>query len=159
MDLTRAREWPKGRHFEDFRVGDRFEHHWGRTVAESDSLLWSSLTLAFNPLYFNRPYALALDHPDLVVNPYLVFAVVFGLSVEDLSEKGGVFLGVEGLEFLADVHPGDTLTAASEVIAARESQSHPGHGVVTWHTRGFDQGGRVVIDFTRSNLVVRRAAP
>jgi len=156
VDLSRARAWPKGHYFEDFEVGARFEHHWGRTVAESDTLLFTTLTLAYNPLYFNRELARAAGHPDLVVNPMLVFGVVFGLSVEDLSEKGGLFLGLDRLTFHRDVYPGDTLTARSEVVSVRQSESRPDHGVVSWHTEGCDQEGRMVIDFTRTNLVVRR---
>jgi acyl dehydratase len=82
--------------------------------------------------------------------------VVFGLTVEDLSEKGGAFLGVDGLTHHAPVYPGDTLTSASEVTAMRESRSHPGHGVVTWWTEGLNQHGVRVVDFQRTNLIVRR---
>jgi acyl dehydratase len=153
MDRGTAREIPRGRYFE---VGARFEHHWGRTVTEADNTLFTTLTLAYNPLYLNRELARAQGHPDVVVNPLLVFAIVFGLSVEDLSEKGGLFLGVDGLTYHENVYPGATLTSSSEVVAARDSASRPGHGVVTWHTDGFEERGRRVIDFTRSNLVVRR---
>ena len=112
--------------------------------------------MAFSPIYFNREHARAEGHPDLVVNPLLVFATVFGLSVEDLSEKGGLFLGVDGLTYARDVYPGETLTARSEVLAARPSGSHPDHGIVTWRTEGVDAAGQVVLEFTRSNLVIRR---
>jgi itaconyl-CoA hydratase len=119
-------------------------------------VLFSTLTLAFNPLYFNRLHARDEGHPDLVVNPLLVFATVFGLSVEDLSEKGGLFLGVEDLTYHRHVYPGETVTARSEVLAVRPSRSHPGHGIVTWRTHGLDATGAPVVEFTRSNLVVRR---
>src|SRR5476649_1815964 len=78
---TKAKLWPKGRLFEDFFVGQKFDHHWGRTIAESDTLLFSTLTLSFNPLYFNREYAKGHGHPDIVVNPHLIFNIVLGLSV------------------------------------------------------------------------------
>lgn len=121
-------------------------------------MLFSTLTLAFNPLYFNRERARAEGHPDLVANPLLVFGTVFGLSVEDLSEKGGLFLGVDDLTYARDVYPGETLTARSEVVATRASASHPRHGIVTWRTQGLDARGDVVVEFTRSNLVIRRPA-
>ncbi|MSP66650.1 MAG: MaoC family dehydratase [Alphaproteobacteria bacterium] len=147
---------PKGTPVDTFQVGQVFEHHWGRTIAAAESSLFSSLTLAFNPLYFNVEYARAHGHPDLVVNPYLVFNTVFGLSVEDLSESGpgggGAFLGVDGLRFLAPVYPGDTLYARSEVLAKRESESRPGSFVLTWRTEGVNQRGATVIAFERSNL-------
>ena len=93
-----------------------------------------------------------------MANPLLVFGTVFGLSVEDLSEKGGLFLGVDDLTYTRDVHPGETLTARSEVTATRPSASHPRHGIVTWRTQGFGARGELVVEFTRSNLVIRRPA-
>ena len=92
------------------------------------------------------------------MNPMLVFNTVFGMSVEDLSEGGGPFLGVEQCEFIEDVYVGDTLTAKSEVVSARESKGNPKFGIVTWHTQGFNQHGTQVIDFHRTNLVRRRSA-
>jgi len=90
---SRAKKLPKGHLFEDFSLGQVFQHHWGRTLNEGDNTLFSTLTLSYNPLYFNEPYARAHGHPTSPVNPMLVFATVFGLSVEDLSEAGGLFLG------------------------------------------------------------------
>lgn len=150
------RRWPKGHQYEDFAVNQVFNHHWGRTINEGDNSLFSSLTLSYNPLYFNAEYARALGHDGLVVNPMLVFLTVFGLTVEDLSEAGGLFLGVERLTFHRPVYPGDTLTATSDVIEMRESQSRPGDGIVTWHTRGFNSNGDEVIEFRRTNLVAKR---
>src|SRR5581483_11872869 len=95
---TRARLLPKGNRYEDFEPGRVFKHHWGRTVTESESTLFSTLTLHFNPHYFNAEYARAHGHPGIVANPLLVFTTVFGLTVEDLSEGGGPFLGVNQLD-------------------------------------------------------------
>jgi acyl dehydratase len=152
-ELSAARTWPKGHTYDDFTEGRVFEHHWGRTITESDNTLFTTLTLAYNPLYFNAPYARDNGHDGVVVNPMLVFGVVFGLSVEDLSERGGLFLGVDELSFHAPVYPGDTLTSRSTVVSRRESESRPGQGIVTWHTEGFNQRAERVIDFKRSNLI------
>jgi itaconyl-CoA hydratase len=143
----------RGNRYEDFSVGQRFVHHWGRTLTESDNTLFSTLTLHYNPHYTNAAYAQAHGHPATPVNPLLVFNTVFGLSVEDLSEIGGPFLGVEELSYLRDVYPGETLYAASEVVAARLASNRPGHGIVTWHTRGWNQRDEQVITFKRANLV------
>jgi acyl dehydratase len=153
---TRATLWPKGRLYEDFHVGQIFEHHWGRTILDSDAALFTTLTLSFNPLYFNRAYAKAHGHPDVVVNPQLVFNVVLGLSVEDCSEIGGPFLGVFELTYDRAVYPGTTLTARSATIETRISESNPKNGIVTWRTEGFNEAGERVIGFRRSNLVRRR---
>ncbi|MBL8673511.1 MAG: MaoC family dehydratase N-terminal domain-containing protein, partial [Rhodospirillales bacterium] len=108
---SRAKAWPKGNRFEDFTPDRVFEHHWGRTITESDTTLFTTLTLHYNPLYFNAPYAREHGHPGIVVNPILVFMTTFGLSVEDLSEGGGPFLGVNELTFHKPVYVGDTITA------------------------------------------------
>ncbi len=147
--------WRKGNRYEDFSIGQEFVHHWGRTINEGDNSLFSTLTLSYNPHYFNAEFAKAHGHPGVVVNPVLVFLTVFGLSVEDLSEAGGFFLGVEDLEFLQPVYPGDTLTARSTVVDMRESDSRPESGIVTWHTLGFNQRGERVINFRRTNLVAK----
>lgn len=153
---SRAVLWPKGRLFEDFHVGQHFDHHWGRTLTESDTLLFSTLTLSFNPLYFNRDYAKAHGHRDIVVNPQLLFNTILGLSVEDCSEIGGPFLGVFDLTYHRQVYPGITVRAISDTIEARVSDSNPANGIVTWATKGVDPDGETVVSFRRSNLVRRR---
>ena len=146
----------KGNRYEDMTDGRVFEHHWGRTITAGDNAAFTTQTLSFCPLYFNEPYAKSEGHPTMLVNPLLVFNTVFGLSVEDLSEGGGPFLGVEACEFIEDVYVGDTLTARSTVVSARESKGNANFGIVTWHTEGFNQHGVKVVDFHRTNLVRRR---
>jgi acyl dehydratase len=153
FDPAAARTWPKGHTYDDFAEGRVFEHHWGRTITEADNTIFTTLTLAYNPLYFNESYAKDNGHDRVVVNPMLVFGIVFGLSVEDLSERGGLFLGVDDLTFHKAVYPGDTLTSRSTVVSRRISESRPGQGIVTWHTEGFNQRGECVIDYKRTNLV------
>jgi len=155
---TRARLWRKGPVFEDFYVGQKFAHHWGRTLTESDTTLFTTLTLSYNPLYFNRQYAKAHGFSDIVVNPQLLFNIVLGLSVQDLSEMGGPFLGVFDLSYHRQVHPGITLRARSETMETRLSESNPDNGIVTWRTEGVDEEGVVVVSFRRSNLIARRGA-
>ena len=148
----------KGRCFEDFTVGQVFNHHWGRTLNAGDNTLFSTATLALLPLYLNDAYARAQGHPSAPLNPMLVFATVFGMSVEDLSEArgGGAFLGVDDLEFKRHIYAGETLYARSTVASTRSSSSRPTQGIVSWNTEGFDEQGDIVIAFTRTNLVMRR---
>ena len=153
---ARATLWPKGNRFEDFVEGRVFEHHWGRTITDGDNAAFSTQTLSFCPLYFNEVYAQSQGHPRTVVNPLLVFNTVFGLTVEDLSEGGGPFLGVDNCQFLAPVYVGDTLTARSTVVSARESKGQTALGIVSWHSEGFNQHGDKVLDYTRTNLVRKR---
>ena len=149
----RAVLWRKGSSFEEFAPGRVFVHHWGRTITEADNTIFTTLTLHYNPRYFNAEFARAEGHPGVVVCPMLVFNTVFGLSVQDLSEAGGMFLGIDELNFYEPVYPGDTLTASSEVLDCRLSKSDERHGIVSWHTRGFNQHKTLVAEFKRTNLV------
>ncbi|REG50983.1 acyl dehydratase [Paraburkholderia sp. BL6669N2] len=158
--LQRFHEEPprtRGRVYEDFEIGARYSHHWGRTVTAADNTLFSTMTLHFNPLYFNDEFAQAHGYRHGVVNPYLLFGIVFGLSVEDLSERGGAFLGVEDLAFVRPFHVGETLLAHSTVRSMRPS-SKDTIGIVTWHTVGCDANGETVLSFDRTNMVLRRVA-
>ena len=146
----------RGRLYEDFEVGQELVHHWGRTITESDTVLFSTMLLHFNPLYFNRDYAKAQGHPDIVVNPHLLFNVVLGLSVEDCSEIGGPFLGVYDLVYDRPIYPGTTVVARSTTVEKRLSGSDPKKAIVTWRTEGFDSEGKRIVGFRRTNLMWRR---
>ena len=150
----------KGHSFEEFHEGQVFDHHWGRTINAGDNSLFTTATLAHCPLYFNAEYARAHGHPDVVVNPMLVACTVVGISVEDLSEAGGPFLGINNLEFHRPVYPGDALNARSTVVSTRESASRGNFGIVTWRTEARNQRDELVISYERTNLVAkRRRAP
>ena len=143
-----------GNLYDDFVVGQVFKHHWGRTITQADNVLFTTLTMHYNPLYFNKEYAKRFGYKDTVINPMLVFHTVLGLTVEDLSEAArGPFLGVENVEFKGVLYPGDTLYAQSKTIDKRESKSRPEFGIVTWQTVGLNQNNEVVLQYTRSNLV------
>ena len=151
--LDRAVPWEKGRFYEAQPEGEERVHHWGRTFTETDSILFSTLTLSFNPIYTNREYARRLGYRDLVVNPLFVFNTALGLSVEDNSEVGGFFLGVEKLVYGEVVYPGDTMIVKSLTMAKRLSTSRPNMGIITWHTVGRNQHDEIVVEFDRSNFV------
>lgn len=152
--------WKKGRFFEDFEVGQTFNHHWGRTVQAYDSIIFNSLTLSYAPLYNNDEYARLLGHSQSPINPYLIFLLVLGMSVEDTSEgvdgAEGAFLGVEYVRFGSMVFPDDTITSHTEVEGLRESASRPNGGIATWLTTGRNQRGEVVLEFKRTNLTAKK---
>ncbi|MCL4182593.1 MAG: MaoC family dehydratase [Burkholderiaceae bacterium] len=143
----------RGRYYEEFEPGRVFTHPFGRTVDHYDSLQFTLATAHYNPVYFDGRAAAKAGHRTMPVNPYFVFCTVLGLSVEDLSEMGGAFLGLEQLQFLAFVYPGDTLTARSTVLSRRPSSKTPDSGVVTWLTEGFNQSDVKVVEYQRSNMV------
>jgi itaconyl-CoA hydratase len=142
----------------DFTVGEHLEHHWGRTLTEADHVIFNSALCYWNPMGLNAEFARAHGHRDLVVNPALVLCTVIGLSVEDLSESGGPFLGIENCTFPTPVYPGDTITSSSETLEVRRSSSRPDAGIVTWKTTGVNQRGEVVCQYVRSNLIADRTS-
>jgi len=146
----------KGHAYQDFELGQVFAHHWGRTIGESDNTLFATLALRFTPLYLNVEYARAHGHPGVVVDPLLGLCTVVGLSVQDLSESGGPFLGITNVVFHQPIYVGDTLTARSTVTAMRDSEKRPGFGIVTWHTEGTNQKDAIVISYERTNLIAKR---
>ena len=146
----------RGNQYQDFAVGQVWEHHWGRTITESDNVMFSTATCNWNPMHLNVEFARAHGHPNMVVNPMLVLCTVVGMSVEDLSEGGGPFLGVNDCTFHREVYPGDTITARSTVEEMRTSASRRGTGIITWHTEANNQRGELVVDYRRTNLVAMR---
>lgn len=146
----------KGNKFEDFTEGQIFKHHWGRTISRGENKTFSSITMNFNPIYFNDDYAKDIGYEGEVVNHLYVLDTIIGLTVEDLSEAGGPFLGVNNVKFHQEVYPGDTLYAKSEVVNKRESDSRPDYGIVTWHCEGYNQNDEPVIEYDRTNLIGKR---
>lgn len=153
-----AKRIPHGLLYEDFDIGRHFQHHWARTFTDADATGYSAMTMQYNPLYFSAPHAKAMGYDGVPVHPMFVFATAIGLSVEDLSEAGGPFLGVEDIRFHRPVYPGDTIAAKSEVVSRRITESRPGWGVVEWYTQAFNQRGELVIEFRRRNLSKMRIA-
>ncbi len=148
---------PRGYLYEDFEEGRIFDHHWGRTFTAHDAIWYSAMTMQYNPIYCNDTYARRLGYDGIVVNPLLVFTTALGLSVEDLSEAGGPFLGVDDLQFHRPVHPGDTIRSRSVVLSRRVSASRPGWGIVEWRTTAANQRDEPILEFRRRNLSRMRA--
>ncbi len=148
----------KGNSFERFETGQRFVHHWGRTITEADNVMFSTGLCFWNPMHLNAEYARAHGHPGVPVNPMLLACIVVGLSVEDLSEAGGMFVGIDDCCFHQPVYLGDTITASSVVTSTRASASRPDYGIVGWDTEAVNQRGETVLTLSRANLVIREHA-
>jgi itaconyl-CoA hydratase len=145
-----------GRYFEDFRVGDVYEHRPGKTVTEYDNHLFTLLTLNTHPIHFDAEFAAASEFGrNLVVSTYTL-ALLIGMSVTDCSQKAIANLGMDNVKFTAPVFAGDTLYAESEVLAKRESATRPGQGIVTIRTTGRNQRGDIVSTFDRNMLIPGR---
>jgi len=147
----------RGRYYEDFKVGDVYRHHWGRSVEAAESQLFATGTMNAVPLYFNRVFAQSLGHPAPPIHPLFVMNVVFGMTVEDLSEQALAHLGYWNMTFPRFTYPGDTLMCSSEVLDKRESGSKPDRGIVHVRTTGLNQRGEEVCVYERKILVKKRA--
>jgi acyl dehydratase len=148
-----------GRSYEDFEVGDVYEHRPGRTITEADNVWFTLLTMNQHPLHFDATYAAGTEFKRPLVNSCLTLSIVTGMSVADVSAKAIANLGWSKVELTAPVFVGDTIYADSEVLSKRLSQSRPGQGVVTVRTRGLKSDGTVFLVFERSVLVPTRALP
>ena len=145
----------EGRYYEDFAVGDRFEHRLGRTVLAADNVWFTLLTVNPNPIHFDAHYASQTEWGRPLVDSTFTLALVTGLSVADISQNA-VNLGWDEVRLPAPVFEGDTIYAQSEVVDLRPSRSRPHQGIVSVRTVGFNQEGVVVIEFKRTLLVYRR---
>jgi acyl dehydratase len=145
-----------GRYLEEFTVGDVYEHRPGRTITEADNIQFSLMTMNSHPLHCDAAYAAKSEFGRLLVNSGLSLAIVLGMTVNDVSGKAIANLGWKEIKLTAPVFCGDTLYAESEVLEMRESKSRPTQGVVTVHTRAFNQDGVQIMDFVRSALVPKR---
>lgn len=152
--IVDARQSRFGGLFEDYEVGDRFLHWPGKTITEADNHLFCLLTLAASPIHIDAHYA-QQELPDgrnLVVGT-LIYSLLLGMSVPDISGRALANLGVEDLRHIAPMYHGDTLYGESEVVRTRLSASRQDAGILTVTTTGTNQDGVVVCRFTRSVLL------
>ena len=145
-----------GRYFEDFVVGDVYEHRPGRTVSEADNTWFTLLTMNQHPLHFDAAYAAKSEFGRPVVNSCLTLSIVVGMSVSDVSQKAIGNLGWTDIRLTAPVFVGNTLYAESEVLGKRESAKRPTQGIVTVRTIGTKADGMPFISFERTILVPKR---
>jgi itaconyl-CoA hydratase len=146
----------KGRVYEDFEVGDVYEHPLGRTVLAADNSWFTLLTMNTNPIHFDANYAAKTEFAKPLVNSCLTLAIVTGQSVTDLSQNAAANLAWDEIRLPNPVFEGDTIYSKSEVLEKRESKSRPNVGIVRVKTTGLNQEGSVVIEFNRTFMVYKR---
>ncbi len=149
-----------GNFFEDFRIGQMIAHATPRTITVGDVALYIGL---FGPRFAvqsSDAFAQAIGYPRAPVDDLLVFHVVFGKTVPDISLNAVANLGYAACRFLAPVYPGDTLNAVSEVIGLKENSSRK-TGIVFVRSTGYKQDGSKVLEYVRWVMVLKRdpAAP
>ena len=148
---------PFGRYFEDFEVGDIYKHWPGKTITEYDDHLFCMITMNHHPLHTNAWFAEneTVQGKNVVVGN-LVYSLVLGMSVPDVSGSCIANLEVESLTHKKPTFHGDTIYAQTTVLDVVESKSKPDRGVVTVESIGTNQRGEVVCEFRRKVLVPRR---
>ncbi|WP_439573466.1 MaoC family dehydratase [Phreatobacter sp.] len=149
-----------GRFFEDFRLGETLRHATPRTVTAGDVALYTALYGPRFAVQSSDAFAKAIGYPHAPVDDLLVFHIVFGKTVPDVSLNAVANLGYADCRFLCPVYPGDTLSTVSEVIGLKEN-SNRRTGVVYVRSRGFNQHGDEVLAYVRWVMVRKRdeAAP
>ena len=146
----------RGRFFEDFEVGDIYEHPLGRTVTTTDNLWFTLLTQNTAPIHVDHTYAAQTEFGKPLVDSTFTIALVTGQSVGDVSQNVFANLGWDEVRLPAPVFEGDTIYSRSEVLDRRESKSRSNVGILTVKTTGFNQEGTVVITFMRTIMVYKR---
>ena len=150
-------ERPYGRYFEDFEVGDLYRHWPGKTITEADDHLFCMITMNHHPLHTDAWYAeTQTQFGENVVVGNLVYSLVLGMSVPDVSGAAIANLEVETLQHKFPTFHGDTIHAETRVLEVKESSSKPDRGVVLVETKGFNQDGKEVCYFRRRVMVWKR---
>lgn len=145
-----------GNYFEDFVVGDLIKHSLSKTIFESDNNLFSLLTMNHHPVHTNLDYALKNQHGKLLVVGTLVFSLVVGMTVTDISGKAIANLVYEEIEHLAPVYIGDTIYARTKILSKKESKTKNDRGIIMVETFGYNHNNIDVIKFRRSVLIKKR---
>jgi 2-methylfumaryl-CoA hydratase len=144
-----------GNFFEDFRVGQTIRHATPRTVTTGDVALYHGLFGPRFALQASDEFARAIGYPRAPVDDLLIFHIVFGKTVPDISLNAVANLGYANCRFLAPVYPGDTLSATSEVIGLRENSNRK-TGIVFVRSSGYRQDGTLALEYVRWVMVRKR---
>lgn len=155
------RRHPRGGiYFEDFAVGDRFDHRLTRTVTQMDNMLFSNMTLNPQPLHIDAHFcATETEWGRPLMNSLFTLGLMIGISVNDLTVGTTIAnLGMTDVRFPAPLFEGDTVRCSSKVVAKRESQSRPDAGIVEFQHRAYKQDGTLVAECRRQAFMRKRIA-
>jgi len=145
-----------GRYYEDFVVGDIYEHRPGRTITQNENIWFTLLTMNTHPMHFDEEYAKHSEFGQCIVASPFTLALMVGMSVTDVSQKAIANLGWNDIRMTKPLFAGDTLYAESEVLGKRESKSRDNAGIVTVRTTGINQKDEVVCTFERIILIAKK---
>lgn len=144
-----------GNFFEDFKLGQQIRHATPRTVTLGDVALYNGLFGSRFAVQSADTFAARIGYPRAPIDDFLVFHMVFGKTVPDISLNAVANLGYADCRFLKPVYPGATLSATSEVIGLKENSNRK-TGIVYVRSRGLDQDGATVLEYVRWVMVRKR---
>lgn len=147
-----------GLYYEEFEVGSEIKHSLSKTIFESDNNFFSLMTMNHHPVHTNADYASHNQYGQILVVGTLVFSLVVGMTVPDISGKAIANLGYESIKHLAPTFVGDTIYACTKILDKRESKTKNDRGIVYVETIGYNQRGEDVISFRR-NVLVKKQNP
>jgi acyl dehydratase len=148
-----------GLFFEEFSVGQAFDHPWRRTVTEMDNVLFCGMTMNPARLHLDADYAAGTEFGQVIVNSLFTLGLMIGMSVNDTTLGTTLAnLGMSDVRFPRPVFHGDTLGVRTVVMAVRESKSRPGAGIVEFEHTASNQRGEVVATCRRQALMHKRPA-
>ncbi|NML48551.1 MaoC family dehydratase [Ramlibacter sp. G-1-2-2] len=148
-----------GLYFQDFEVGQRFDHEWTRTVTEMDNVLFSTLTMNVQPLHLDAHFSAQTEFRKPIVNSLFTLGLVIGMTVNDTTFRTTIAnLGMGDTRFPNPVFAGDTIHVKTEVLSKRESKSRPEAGIIEFEHTGYNQDGKVICACKRAALMHKRPA-
>lgn len=146
-----------GLYFEEFTVGQTFDHPIRRTITEADNVLFTTMTHNPAPLHLDAEYMKGTEFGRPLVNSCLTLGFMVGISVNDTTLGTTVAnLGWDEVRFPAPLYPGDTIRVETEVLETRESASRPDNGIVVFAHRGYNQHDVLVGECRRTALMLKR---
>ena len=146
-----------GLYFEDFSIGQRFDHPIRRTVTEADNVFFTAMTHNPAQLHLDAEYAKGTEFGQRIVNSLFTLGLMIGISVGDTTLGTTVAnLGMDEVRFPKPVFHGDTLHVETEVLELRESKSRPANGIVTVLHRAINQRDEIVAQCKRSALMLKK---
>ena len=146
-----------GLYFEEFTLGQKFDHAVRRTVTEADNVFFSAITHNPSPLHLDEEYAKGTEFGARLVNSLFTLGLMIGISVHETTLGTTVAnLGMDEVRFPKPVFHGDTLRVESEVLELRESKSRPSQGIVVFVHRAINQRGEIVAQCKRSALMLKK---
>ncbi len=145
-----------GGYFEDFEVGDRMRHARGTTISDVEGQLLCKLVMNTADAHYNAERGKGTPFGNRLVFGLITGSMVIGLTTQDTAENALAELSLDALRFTRPVHPGDTLTAYTEVLEVRESDREDA-GIVRFKHWGVNQDDQIVFEGEREVLQKRRS--